>query len=95
MSIHRVFDHQFERHDVEREFEGEKKIYETWCRPLWSWVMDHLTNAEIVRHFEWDAQKISRYDGEQHNRIYTELWTGERFWDVQVRILDLSHSRLR
>ena len=48
MSIHRVFDHQFERHDVEREFEGEKKIYETWCRPLWSWVMDHLTDAKIV-----------------------------------------------
>jgi hypothetical protein len=46
--------------------------------------MDHLTDPEIVRHFEWDAQKISRYNGEGYDRIYSEPWTGKRFWDVQV-----------
>jgi len=47
--------------------------------------MDHLTNPEIVRHFEWDAQKVFRYDGERHTRVFTEPWTGNRFWDIQVR----------
>ena len=46
--------------------------------------MDHLVDPEIVRHFEWDAQKISRYDGQDYSRIFTEPWTGTRFWDVQV-----------
>ena len=84
MLIHSVLYHQFQRHVIEREFEGEKKSYETWCRPLWSWVMDHLIDPEIVRHFEWDAQKISRYNGEGYSRVFTEPWTGTRFWDVQV-----------
>ena len=48
--------------------------------------MDHLIDPELVRHFEWDVQKVSRYDGEHYTRIYTEPWTGTRFWDTQVRV---------
>jgi hypothetical protein len=47
--------------------------------------MDHLINPEIVKQFEWDAQKVSMHDGERSARIFTEPWTGERFWDIQVR----------
>lgn len=47
--------------------------------------MDHLTDPEIVRHFEWDAQKVYRYDGTNYTRIYTEPCTGKRFWDTQVK----------
>lgn len=83
-----MFDLKFQRHDIKREFEGEEKIYETWCRPLWGWIMDHLINPEVVRHFEWDAQKVYRHDGERSTRIYTEPWTGKRFWDVQVKIFE-------
>lgn len=50
--------------------------------------MDHLINPEVVRHFEWDAQKIFKYDGERYTRIYTEPWTGKRFWDIQVSRLN-------
>ena len=46
--------------------------------------MDHLRNPDIVRQFEWDAQKIERYDGKESTRVYTEPWTANRFWDVQV-----------
>ena len=46
--------------------------------------MDHLKNPDIVRQFEWDAQKVERYDGEEFTRVYTEPWTGDRFWEVQV-----------
>ena len=47
--------------------------------------MDHLVDPELIRHFEWDAQRISRFDGERNVRIYTEPWTGEHFWDAQVK----------
>jgi len=26
--------------------------------------MDHLINPEVVKQFEWDVQKVYRYDGE-------------------------------
>ena len=85
---------QFKRHNVECEFEDEKKTYETWCRPLWGWILDHLINPEVVRHFEWDAKKIFRYDGTHYTRIYTEPWTGNRFWDIQVTYLSYFVSKL-
>ena len=58
--------------------------------------MDHLINPEVVRHFEWDAQKVSRCDSEDFTRIYTEPWTGKRFWDIQVDISEPPfHLKLR
>ena len=46
--------------------------------------MDHLMNKEVVSQFEWDSQKVQRYDGKGFTRVYTEPWTGDRFWEVQV-----------
>ena len=48
--------------------------------------MDQLVNPELVQHFEWDAQEVFRVNDGKDTRVYTEPWTGKRFWDVQVRI---------
>jgi len=55
--------------------------------------MDHLNNPEIVKQFEWDAQKVYRFDGECSKRIFTEPWTGKRFWKIQVKKLLRFHLR--
>ena len=55
--------------------------------------MDHLIDPELIRHFEWDMQKISRFDGKDSTWIYTEPWTGEHFWDAQVRVSELFNFR--
>lgn len=88
-------DLKFKHHVVEHEFDGEKRTYDTWCRPLWGWILDHLINPEVVRHFEWDAQKVYRYGGDHSTRIYTEPWTGNRFWDIQVKYLNYLISKPR
>ena len=46
--------------------------------------MDHLMNPDIVRQFEWDAQKVRRFDRKEFTRVYTEPWTGDQFSEVQV-----------
>ena len=56
--------------------------------------MDHLVDPELIRHFEWDAQRISRFDGERNVQIYMELWTGEHFWDTQVKKITLFHFKI-
>jgi hypothetical protein len=78
-------DLQFERHEVICKFEGEERKYESWCRPLWPWILDHLIDPDLIRHFEWDAQKIFRLKDGKRTRIFTEPWTGKRFWDIQVK----------
>ena len=60
-------------------------MYETWSRPLWDWVMDHLLDPDLIQHFEWDAQRVFKYNKGEYTRIYTDPWTGERFWNIQVR----------
>jgi hypothetical protein len=52
---------------------------------MWEWILDHLTNPDLVRQFEWDAQRVQRYDGDVFSPVYTEPWTGCRWWEVQVR----------
>jgi hypothetical protein len=88
MTIH---DQQFEKHDVVCEFKGEEKTYETWCRPLWNWILDHLIDPELIQHFEWDAQKVFRFSGGKFTQIFTEPSTGNRLWDIQVRNSHPSH----
>jgi hypothetical protein len=34
--------------------------------------------------FVWDAQRLYKFDGTSYVRFYTEPWTGNRLWDVQV-----------
>ena len=75
---------QFDRHEIKLSYDGAERQYEAWSRPLWGWIMDHLMNKEVVSQFEWDSQKVQRYDGEGFTRVYTEPWTGDRFWEVQV-----------
>ena len=66
-------------------FDDVEHQFETWSRPLWPWIMDHLINPDIVRRFEWDAQKVQMFDGKDFTRVYTEPWTGNHFWEIQVR----------
>ncbi|KAF9783985.1 hypothetical protein BJ322DRAFT_1007764 [Thelephora terrestris] len=78
----------FKRHEVTCDFEGDGLTYETQCRPLWDWILDHLVDPDLVRQFEWDARKVFRYNKEKDTyvQLYTEPWTGKRFWDVQSNL---------
>lgn len=80
---------QFTQHEVKEKFEGEVHTFDTWSRPLWEWLLDHLVDPDIIQHFEWDAQKVSRFTEEGSTRIYSEPWTGNRFWKIQVYSINL------
>ena len=66
---------------------GRVALTETWYRPLWGWIVDHLIDPELVQKFEWDAQKVFRLKDGAYTQIFTEPWTGKRFWDAQVNYL--------
>ena len=46
--------------------------------------MDHLIDPGLAQQLEWDAQKVFRFKEGKYVQIFTEPWTGRRFWDVQV-----------
>ncbi|KAF8263920.1 hypothetical protein EI94DRAFT_1806512 [Lactarius quietus] len=55
-------------------------------RPLWNWANDLILDAQLAPHFEWDAQKVFKHDGENTTRVYDEPWTANVFWDIQSQI---------
>ena len=81
--------YQFTHHKIELSYKDEPQIFDAWSRPLWDWILDHLVDPDVVRHVEWDAQRVLRHTEDGFLRTYTEPWTGNRFWDIQVRPIKL------
>ena len=47
--------------------------------------MDLILSPQLDPYFEWDARRIFRHTGERKTRLYHEPWTGDVFWNIQVR----------
>lgn len=67
-------------------FKGETRTYVVWYRPLWDWTLDLLSDSRVAPHIVWDAERLYKFDGSKFVRFYDEPWTGDRFWNVQVRL---------
>ncbi|KAI9435631.1 hypothetical protein BJY52DRAFT_1197489 [Lactarius psammicola] len=55
-------------------------------RPLWNWAVDLILDPQLAPHFEWDAQKVFKHDGENVTCVYDEPWTADTFWNFQSQI---------
>jgi hypothetical protein len=69
---------------VSAKYKGAEKEYDFHFKSLWDWACDILLDADLVSHFQWDAQRLYKYHGAQFKRFYDEPWTGQRFWEIQV-----------
>jgi hypothetical protein len=43
-----------------------------------------VKNKILAAEFEWNAQKLYKYDGKEFIRFVDEPWTGDRFHEFQV-----------
>lgn len=59
-------------------------------RPLWDWAKELVQDPTLAPYFEWDAQRLSKYDGKRFERFIHEPWTADEFWDIQVCSTDIS-----
>lgn len=66
--------------------------FDVWGRDLWDWTRDLLADPELIKHFEWDARRLSKFDGSSFIRFLDEPWTAERFWEVQVCVTTMFSS---
>lgn len=46
--------------------------------------MNLLEDSHLASLFEWDAKRLSKFDGQTWKTFVHEPWTAERFWTVQV-----------
>jgi len=45
--------------------------------------MDLVSDPLLAPFFEWDAQRLYKFDGSEFARYIHEPWTANRFWEVQ------------
>lgn len=68
-------------------YKTEQKVFELHCRPLWDWIIHQVKDPILAPHFVWDAQRLTKFDGETWVRFYDEPWTAKKFSEVQVRAI--------
>ncbi|KAI6005210.1 hypothetical protein F5J12DRAFT_905946 [Pisolithus orientalis] len=58
--------------------------FAVYAHLLWEWALDLLSNPLLAPHFIWDAQRVFQHNGHEYERFYSEPWTGDRWWDIQL-----------
>jgi len=67
-------------------YESTSREFEIYYRDLWEWAADLLRDPRLFPHFTFDAQHLSKFDGETFVRFVDEPYTAQDFWDFQVCI---------
>lgn len=62
--------------------------YEVHAQPIWDWALDLLDNPLLAPHFMWDTCRVYKHDGTKFEHFFDEPWTGDRWWDIQVRYVN-------
>jgi hypothetical protein len=58
--------------------------YPVYFQPLWDWAVDLLRHPTIGPQCVFDAQRLSKFDGDSFIRFIDESWTADAFWECQV-----------
>ncbi|KIN98026.1 hypothetical protein M404DRAFT_31712 [Pisolithus tinctorius Marx 270] len=74
----------FSKFEITAPYKGNDVTFPVHICPLWDWALDLLQNSSLAPHLVWDAQWLFKHDGERCEHFYTEPWTGDRWWDIQV-----------
>lgn len=65
-------------------FRGVDQTFPLFRRSLWDWVTDLLQDPQVGPNFVFDAQRLSKFNGEKFVRFIHEPWTAHAFWEYQV-----------
>ncbi|KAG2031803.1 hypothetical protein BDR03DRAFT_875141 [Suillus americanus] len=61
--------------------------YDVYYRDLWEWATDLLHDPYLFPHFHFDAQRLSKFNGQTFKHFVDEPFTAQHFWNAQVYII--------
>ncbi|KAG2366025.1 hypothetical protein BDR07DRAFT_1449538 [Suillus spraguei] len=73
----------FSKHEVSVTYKKNEQVYKVHARPIWDWALNLLDNPLLAPHFVWDMCCVFKHNGTRFERFINELWTADRWWDVQ------------
>ena len=75
---------QFERHVVTVQYKGEDVSHDFYCCDVYQYLKDIVCNPYLFKEMVFDAQILSKFNGQEFVRFYDEPWTGKRWYELQV-----------
>jgi len=82
-------DSKFQKRKITPKYKGEPQEFEVWVRPISEWAEEMLQDEDLIHHFVWDAEHVSKFDSGSGSwvRVVDEPWTADRFWEIQVGLV--------
>ncbi|KAG2116966.1 hypothetical protein DEU56DRAFT_874124 [Suillus clintonianus] len=77
---------RFQHDTLSVPFKKEVYEFDMHYRPLFEWALDLLRDQCLTPHFVFDAQRLSKFNGEQFVRFIDEPWTVDAFWNAQSQL---------
>ncbi|KAG1840105.1 hypothetical protein C8R48DRAFT_621151 [Suillus tomentosus] len=74
----------FVKEEVVVPFQGDDKTFQLFHRSIWDWAVDLLQDPQVGPHFVFDAERLSKFNGDKFVRFIHEPWTANTFWEYQV-----------
>jgi len=77
---------KFKKLKINPSYKGDEREYDVWVRPIMEWAEEMLKDKDLIQHFVWDAQRVSKFDTKSGSwvHIFDEPWTADHFWEAQV-----------
>ncbi|KAG2050455.1 hypothetical protein BDR06DRAFT_983998 [Suillus hirtellus] len=76
----------FEKNTITVPLDDNDVEYTVYFHSLWDWGVDLLQHPDIGPHCIFDAQQLSKFDGDLFIRFIDEPWTTDEFWECQSQI---------
>ncbi|PSR77506.1 hypothetical protein PHLCEN_2v7846 [Hermanssonia centrifuga] len=74
----------FEKHSINVPYKNKDSIVDVHIRDVWKLVLQQVRDPLLAPHFNWDATRVSKWNGQQWVRWYEEPWTGNTLWEAYV-----------
>ncbi|KAG0702765.1 hypothetical protein DFH29DRAFT_982269 [Suillus ampliporus] len=76
----------FMKEEVVVPFRGIDQTFLLFHHLLWDWATDLLQDPQVGPHFIFDAQRLSKFNGEKFIWFIHEPWTANAYWEYQLKI---------
>ncbi|KAG2344656.1 hypothetical protein BDR05DRAFT_975422 [Suillus weaverae] len=76
----------FVKEEVVVPFQGDNKTFQLFHCSIWDWAVDLLQDPQVGPHFVFDAERLSKFNGDKFVQFIHEPWTANVYWEYQSKI---------
>ncbi|KAG1787900.1 hypothetical protein EV424DRAFT_1550918 [Suillus variegatus] len=77
---------KFMKEVISVPYDGKTWDFDLHYRDLWGLATDLLGDPHLFPHLTFDAQRLSKFDGDTFIRFVDEPFTAQDFWNVQSQL---------